>query len=195
MSLTYEPFASFPRNKLSLIWIDQANPKFHRFACVSLERHVLAFIISKELHLCHLFRHSSRYNITHVQSEHLWQPLTCTPRHHLPSKLCLMRQGLREDFLRTYSSLLLYYIKWPLCIRYSYGTNLLLVWGSFANFDIYLIKGAESVKEIAMAWSGPPLSSNVLNVCIEHVAYVSMLMSLQQHGQTHPNKSNCIIPL
>ena len=41
-----------------------------------------------------------------------------------------------------------------------------------------------SVIQIALACSGPPLSSNVLNACIMRVAYVSTLMSLQQHGQT-----------
>ena len=40
-----------------------------------------------------------------------------------------------------------------------------------------------SVKQIALACSGPPLNSNVLNACIGRVAYVSTLMSLQQHGQ------------
>ena len=44
-----------------------------------------------------------------------------------------------------------------------------------------------SVKQIALACSGPPLSSNVLNTCIERVAYGSTLMSLQQHGQTRPD--------
>ena len=58
---------------------------------------------------------------------------------------------------------------------------------SSANFHKCLMKGPMSVKQIAMACSGPPLSSNVLNACIERVAYVSMLMSLQQHGQTRPD--------
>ena len=40
-----------------------------------------------------------------------------------------------------------------------------------------------SVKQIALACSGPPLGSNMLNVCIVHVAYVSTLMSLQLHGR------------
>ena len=44
-----------------------------------------------------------------------------------------------------------------------------------------------SVKQIALACSGLPLSSNVLNACIERVAYVSTLMSLQQHGLTRPD--------
>ena len=43
------------------------------------------------------------------------------------------------------------------------------------------------VKQIALAWSGPPLSSNVLNACIVRVSYVSTVMSLQQHGQTRPD--------
>ena len=47
-----------------------------------------------------------------------------------------------------------------------------------------------SVKQIALACSGPPLSSNVLNACIESVAYVSTLMSLQQHGQNRPDESS-----
>ena len=40
-----------------------------------------------------------------------------------------------------------------------------------------------SVKQIALACSGPPLISNVLNACIGRVSYVSTLMSLQQHGR------------
>ena len=36
-----------------------------------------------------------------------------------------------------------------------------------------------NVKQIARECSGPPLDSYVLNACIGHVAYVSMLMSLQ----------------
>ena len=47
-----------------------------------------------------------------------------------------------------------------------------------------------SVKQNALACSGPPLSSNVLNPCIGRVAYVSTQMSLQQHGQTSPDKSS-----
>ena len=46
-------------------------------------------------------------NIAHVQSQHMWQTSTCTPRHQLPSKLRLMRLGLREYFLRTFTCLLL----------------------------------------------------------------------------------------
>ena len=44
-----------------------------------------------------------------------------------------------------------------------------------------------SVKQIALACSGPPLSSNVLNACIGRVVYVSSLMTLQQQGQTRPD--------
>ena len=78
-----------------------------------------------------------------------------------------MRLGHREDLLRTLSCpLLSLYLKRPLCIR---GTNLLLVLRRFANFHKCLMKGAMSVKQIALACSGPPLSSNVLNACIRHV--------------------------
>ena len=44
-----------------------------------------------------------------------------------------------------------------------------------------------SVKQIALASSGPPLGSNVLNACVGRIAYVSTLISLQQHGQTRPD--------
>ena len=44
-----------------------------------------------------------------------------------------------------------------------------------------------SVKQIALACSGPPLSSNALDGCIGRIAYVSTLISLQQHGQTRPD--------
>ena len=47
-----------------------------------------------------------------------------------------------------------------------------------------------SVKQIALACSGPPLSSNVLNASIGRVAYVSTLVILQLHGQTRPDKSS-----
>ena len=43
------------------------------------------------------------------------------------------------------------------------GTNLLLVLRSYANFHKCLMKGAMSVKQIALACSGTPLSSYVLN--------------------------------
>ena len=59
-----------------------------------------------------------------------------------------------------------------------------MVLRSFANFHKYIMKGAMSVKQIAVASSAPPLSSNVLSACIGCVTYVSTLMSLQQHGQT-----------
>ena len=71
-----------------------------------------------------------------------------------------------------------------LCIP---GTNLLLVLRSCANFHKCLIKGAMSVKQIALACSGPPLNSNVLNACIGRLAYGSTLLSLQQHGQIRPD--------
>ena len=64
------------------------------------------------------------------------------------------------------------------------GSNLLLLLRSSANIHKCLMKGAMSVKQIALACSEPPLNSNVLNACIGRVAYVSTLMSLQQHGQT-----------
>ena len=44
-----------------------------------------------------------------------------------------------------------------------------------------------NVKQIALECLGPPLGSYVLNECIGRVAYVSTLMSLQQHGQTRPH--------
>ena len=47
-----------------------------------------------------------------------------------------------------------------------------------------------SVKQIALACSGLPLSSNVLNAFIGRVVIVSSLMSLQQYGQTRPDKSS-----
>ena len=40
------------------------------------------------------------------------------------------------------------------------------------------------VKQIARECSGPPLGSYVLNACIGRVAYVSTLISLQEHSQT-----------
>ena len=108
-----------------------------------------------------------------------------TSRHQLPSKPCLVRLELREDFLRTLSCpLLSFYLKLSLCIR---CTNLLLVLRSFGNFHKCLMKGAMSVKQISLACSRPPLISNVLNACIGRVAYVSTLMSLQQHSQTRPD--------
>ena len=57
----------------------------------------------------------------------------------------------------------------------------------FANYYKCLTKGAMNVKQIAWECSGPPLGSDVLIVCIGRVAYVSTLMSLQQHGHTRPH--------
>ena len=69
--------------------------------------------------LCSPFWHTSHDNIAHVQSQHTWRTWTCTSRLQLPSKLCLMRLGLTEKFIRTFSCpLLLLHLKWPLCIRY-----------------------------------------------------------------------------
>ena len=103
------------------------------------------------------------------------------------TKQTLMRLGLREEFLQTFSCpLLSLQHKRPLCIRYWCGTNLLLVLHSFVNFHKCLTKGSMSVKQIAPECSGPPLSSYVLDACIGHVAYVFTLMSLQKHGQIHP---------
>ena len=87
--------------------------------CASKEWRILDFIISQKLCLCSPFRYTSRDNIARVQSQRTWQTWTCTPRLQLPSKLCLMSLGLTEEFLRTFSSLLLsLHLKWPLCIRY-----------------------------------------------------------------------------
>ena len=67
------------------------------------------------------FRYTSRDNIAHVQSQFTWQTWTCTPRPRLSSKLCLMRLGLTEECLRTFSCpQLSLHLKWPLCIRYRY---------------------------------------------------------------------------
>ena len=69
--------------------------------------------------LCSRFQHTIHDNIAHVQSKGTWQTWTCTPRLQLPSKLCLMRLGLTEEFLRTFSCpLYSLNLKWPLCIRY-----------------------------------------------------------------------------
>ena len=67
----------------------------------------LNFYHLPNLHLFSPFRHSGLYNIAHVQSQHMWQTSTCTPRHQLPSKLRLMRLELRKYFLRTFTCLLL----------------------------------------------------------------------------------------
>ena len=80
---------------------------------------ILDFIISQKSCLCSPFQHTSLNNIAHVQSQHTWQTWTCTPRLKLPSKLCLMRLGLTEEFLQSFSCFLLsLHFKWPLCIRY-----------------------------------------------------------------------------
>ena len=69
--------------------------------------------------LCSPIRHTSHDNIALVQCQRTWQTWTCTSRLQLPSKLCLMRLGLTEQFLRTFTCLLLsLHLKWPLCIRY-----------------------------------------------------------------------------
>ena len=69
--------------------------------------------------LCSPIRHTSHDNIALVQSQRTWQTWTCTSRLQLPTKLCLMRLGLTEQFLRTFTCfLLLLHLKWPLCIRY-----------------------------------------------------------------------------
>ena len=69
--------------------------------------------------LCSPFRHTRRDNIARVQSQRTWQIWTCIPRLQVPSKLCLMRLGLTEEFLQTFSCpLLSLHLKWPLCIRY-----------------------------------------------------------------------------
>ena len=151
----------------------------------SKEWHILAYVISQELCSRSSFRHTRRDNIARVQSQRTGQTWTCTPRRQLRSIHCLVRLGLREDFLRTFSCpLLSVHLKWPLCIR---GTNLLLVLHSVANFHKCLIKEDMSVKQIALACSGPPLYSNVFNASIRSVVYVSTLMSLQQYGQTRPD--------
>ena len=119
LSLTDGPFAQFPPNKLSILWNHLANPMCLRKGCASLEWRILDFIISQKSCLCSPFRHTIRDNIAHVQSQRTWQTWTCTPRLQLPSKLCLMRLGLTEKFLQTFSCpLLSLHLKWPLCIRY-----------------------------------------------------------------------------
>ena len=75
--------------------------------------------MSQKSCLCSPFQHTSHDNIAHVQSQRTWQTWTCTPRLQLPSKHYLMRLGLTEEFLRTFSCpLLSLHLKWPLCIRY-----------------------------------------------------------------------------
>ena len=52
------------------------------------------------------------------------------------------------------------------------------------------MKESMNVKQIAWECSGPPLGSYLLNSCIGRVAYVSLLMSLQQQWQTRPHLSS-----
>ena len=119
LSLTDGPFAQFPPNKQSIVWNLLANPMFIRWVCASSEWRSLDFIISQKSCLCSLFRHTSCDNIAHVQSQRTWQTWTCTPKLQLPSKHCLMRLDLTEEFLRTFTSpLLSLHLKWPLCFRY-----------------------------------------------------------------------------
>ena len=99
--------SQFPPNKLSILWNHLANPMCLKLVCASWEWRILDFIISQKSCLCSPFRHTSRDNIAHVQSLSTWQTWTCTPRLQLPSKLCLMRLGLTEEFLRTFSCHLL----------------------------------------------------------------------------------------
>ena len=44
-----------------------------------------------------------------------------------------------------------------------------------------------NVKQIAPECYRPSLASYVLNACVRRVTYVTMLMNLQQHGQTRPH--------
>ena len=119
LSLTDVPFAKFPPNKLSILWNHLANPICLRLVCASQEWRTLDFIISQKSCLCSPLRHTSHNNMAHVQSQGTWQTWTCTRRLQLPSKFCLMRLGLTEEYLRTFSCpLLSLHLKWPLCIRY-----------------------------------------------------------------------------
>ena len=107
LSLTYETFAQFQPNKISDVWNNLVNPMCHWQVCGSQERNFEAFIIYQNLHVLGPFRHSGLNNIAHVQSQHMWQTSTCTQMHQLPSKLRLMRLGLREYYPRTFTCLLL----------------------------------------------------------------------------------------
>ena len=119
LSLTDGPFAQFPPNKLSIVWNLLANPMCLRYVCALKEWRIIDFIISQKSCMCSPFRHTSHDNIAHVQSKRTWQTWTCTSTLKLPSKLCLMRLWLTEEFLRTFSyHLLSLHLKWPLCIRY-----------------------------------------------------------------------------
>ena len=119
LSLTDGQFPQFPPNKLSLLWNHLANPMCLKLVCALYEWHVLDFIISQKSFLCSPFRHTSRDNIARVQSQRAWQTWTCTPRLQLPSKLCLMRLDLTEEFLQTFfCPLFSLHLKWLLWIRY-----------------------------------------------------------------------------
>ena len=119
LSLTDGPFAQFPPNKLYIPWYQLANAMCLRWVCASSEWRIWDFIISQKSCSCRPFRHTSHDNIAHVQYQHTWQTWTCTTRFQLPSKLYLMKLGLTEEFLRTFSCpLLSLHLKWPLCIRY-----------------------------------------------------------------------------
>ena len=119
LSLTDGPFCSIS-TKQALYSLKPPGKSYVTQVGVRLVRMaILDFIISQKSCLCSPFKHTSHDNIAHVQSKHTWQTWTCTPRLQLPSKLCLMRLGLTEEFLRTFSCLLLpLHLKWPLCIRY-----------------------------------------------------------------------------
>ena len=133
--------------------------------------------------------HSLPWEIWHGHLSLSDGPFAQFPPNKL-SILFLIRLGLTEEFLWTFSCpLLSLYLKWPLSIRY--WCVVLIVIG-FANFHKCLTKGALNVKQIAREYSRPPLGSYVLNVCIGRVAYVSTLLSLQQHGQTRPHWFNLV---
>ena len=94
-------------------YVPQVGVRLVRMACFRF------YNLPKKSCLCSPFRHTSRDNIARVQSQRRWQTWTCTPMLKLPSEPCLMRLGLTEEFLRTFSCpLLSLHLKWPLCIRY-----------------------------------------------------------------------------
>ena len=107
LSLTCDLFAQFPRNKLSILEMTWQIMCALNICCASKEWHILFYVISQELCSRSPFRHTSRDNIARVHSQRTRQTRTCTPRHLLPSKLCLVRLGFREDFLQTFSCPLL----------------------------------------------------------------------------------------
>ena len=119
LSLTDVPFAQFPPNKLfySLkppckYYVPQVGVRLVKMAYYRVNNFPKSC-------LCSPYQHTSHDNIAHVQCQRTIQIWTCTPRLQLPSKLCLMRLGLTEEFLRTFSCpLLSLHLKWPLCIRY-----------------------------------------------------------------------------